>query len=312
MTADTPRELDVADAHAHLFSHGFFKALLSMRPESDEVSDGDVTAAVAGLGLEPPPIDPCELGRRWDAELESNGVRQSVLITSVPPDWPSVAAVVRAYPDRFVGYAMGNPHAANGTATVERALEEGGLRGVCLFPAMHHFHIFDHPARRIIDVARKHDAIVFCHFGVLSVPIRERLGVPDDFDGTFAVPTDLHRVAAEYPDVIFQIPHFGGGYLRETLLLGAQRPNVVVDTSSSNSWMRLSTHPLDLDTVVRKTLDVFGPERILWGSDSSVLPRGWRAELLEEQVRAFRAAGCDNIAMAKIFGGNLRRVLSLS
>jgi len=311
-STDTPRDLAVADAHAHLFSHGFYRALLAMRPGSAPPSAGDVDTAVRALGLEAPPADPVELARRWIALLDEHGVERSVMIASVPPDWPSVAAAVRAFPDRFAGYAIANPHAANGTAEIERALDEGGLRGVCLFPAMHRFHVHDHPARRVIEAARKRSALVFCHFGLLSVPIRDRLGVPNDFDGTFALPTDLHGVAADYPDVTFQIPHFGGGYLRELLLLGAQRPNVVVDTSSSNSWMRLSTHALDLDLVIARTLDVFGPERILWGSDSSVLPRGWRRDLFDLQAAAFRRAGCDDTAMRAIFGGNLRRVLRIA
>jgi hypothetical protein len=309
--ADTPRDLDVFDAHAHFFSHGFLRALLAMRPGKGEPDDAAVTRAVDGLGLEPPPKDPAALAARWVGELDAHGVPRTVLIASVPSDWPSVAAAVRAFPERFVGYAMANPHAANGTAALEKALDEGGLRGVCLFPAMHHFHVHDHPARQIIEAARKRRALVFCHFGLLQVPIRDRLGVPNDFDGTFAVPTDLHRVAADYPEVTFQVPHFGGGYFRETLLLGAQRPNVVVDSSSSNAWVKLAPYPLDLDAVVRKALDVFGPERILWGSDSSVLPRGWRRDLFDLQTRCFRAAGCDDAAMRKIFGGNLRRILGL-
>ena len=160
-------------------------------------------------------------------------------------------------------------------------------------------------------MARQRNAIVFCHFGVLRVPIRDRLGVPNDFDGTYAVPTDLHRVAAEYPDVNFVIPHFGCGYFRETLLLGAQRPNVFVDTSSSNSWMKLSPYPLDIETVFHKTLDVFGPDRILWGSDSSVLPRGWRSDLFDLHVETFTRVGCDEESLRKIFGGNLRRLLGI-
>jgi len=73
--------------------------------------------------------------------------------------------------------------------------------------------------------------------------------------------------------------------------------------------MKLAAYPLDLDTVVAKTLEAFGPDRILFGSDSSALPRGWRRDLFDLQAAAFRKAGCDDEAMRKIFGGNLRRIL---
>ena len=307
----TATDLDVFDAHAHLFSHGFFRALLRSARGGEEVGDEEVAAALERLGLEPPPRDPAALARRWVEELDRNGVRRSVLIASVPVDAPSVAAAVESFPDRFTGYLMVDPHAAAAAAHVERALAGGRFRGVCLFPAMHRFHIYDDAPRLVIEVARKHHAIVFCHCGLLSVPIRDRLGVPNDFDGTFASPTDLHRVAADYPDVTFQVPHFGAGYLAETLLLGAQRPNVVVDTSSSNGWLRLLPYAIDLETVMQKTLAVFGSERILWGSDSSVLPRGWRRDLFDLQLECFTRCGCDGAALRAIFGGNARRLLGV-
>ncbi len=304
----TPGDLDVFDAHAHFFSHGFFTTLLRAARGAG-VGDDDVTAAVRALGLEPPPRDPLELAKRWIEELDRHGVKQTVLMASVPPDAPSVISAVDAHPDRFTGYLMVDPRAPAAAGNVERSLGGGRFRGVCLFPAMHRFHVYDAAAREIIELARKHRAIVFCHCGVLSVPIRDKLGLRNDFDGSYAVPTDLHGVAADFPEVTFQVPHFGAGYFAETLLLGAQHPNVVVDTSSSNSWMRLLPYAIDLEAVVRKTLDVFGPERILWGSDSSVFPRGWRRDLFDRQLEAFEKAGCDDDALRAIFGGNARRLL---
>jgi hypothetical protein len=302
---------DITDAHAHFFSHGFFKALLAQRAGGGSVADAGVAAALADSGIEAPPLEAARLARRWSDELDRHGVRQMVLMASVPEDWPSVAAALRAFPHRFIGTAMVNPLAKDAPAEVERSLGEGGLRGICLFPALHRFHVFDAAARAVIDVARRRRAVVFCHFGILKIPIRERLGLPCPFDGTRAVPTDLHRVAAEFPDVVFQVPHFGAGYLRETLLLGAQCPNVVVDTSSSNGWMRLSAPPLELEAVLRAALEAFGPQRILWGSDSSVLPRGWRRDVFEVQLEALRRCGLDDESLRAIFGGNARRVFGV-
>ena len=54
-------------------------------------------------------------------------------------------------------------------------------------------------------------------------------------------------------------------------------PNVYLDTSSSNSWMRYEEAHLDLRTVFRRALDVAGPQRLLFGTDSSFFPRGWNA-----------------------------------
>jgi predicted TIM-barrel fold metal-dependent hydrolase len=303
--------LRITDVHCHFFSHTFFKALISQRAGSGPPQDNEVTAQVQALGLTAPPIDPLQLAAHWVAEMDRQGVYQVVLMASVPSDWPAVAAAIRAYPDRLAGYAMINPKAPEAAETARRLLAEEGFRGVCFFPAMHRFHVYDPPAVQIIDIASKRGGVVFCHFGILRIPIRERLGLTSPFDGTFALPTDLHRVAADFPSVTFQVPHFGAGYFRELLFLGVQCPNVVVDTSSSNSWIQQVGHPWTLDTVFAKTLEVFGPQRVLWGSDSSVFPRGWKRDIYDSQLACCRSVGCDENALGSIFGKNARRLLRL-
>jgi predicted TIM-barrel fold metal-dependent hydrolase len=99
----------------------------------------------------------------------------------------------------------------------------------------------------------------------------------------------LHAAAMRHPSVKFVLPHFGAGYLREALMLTDLCPNVLLDTSSSNSWMRYEG--LDLKAVFRRVLDVVGPSRILFGTDSSFFPRGWNSEVYETQTRAMLDLG---------------------
>ena len=74
------------------------------------------------------------------------------------------------------------------------------------------------------------------------------------------------------------MPHFGAGFFREVLMVADACPNVYVDTSSSNAWMKYSPG-LTLRHVFAQALAVMGAERLLFGSDSSFFPRGWRAVL---------------------------------
>lgn len=87
-------------------------------------------------------------------------------------------------------------------------------------------------------------------------------------------------------------------------------PNVYLDTSSSNSWVRYQTQRLDLKDVFRKALEVAGPRRLLFGSDSSFFPRGWHAQIFQTQIQAL----CDIEIAADhaslILGGNLERLLA--
>jgi predicted TIM-barrel fold metal-dependent hydrolase len=147
------------------------------------------------------------------------------------------------------------------------------------------------------------------HFGILKIPIREAIGIKDQIDGTYSNPTDLHRVAVRHPDVNFIIPHFGAGYLREVLMLGSQCKNVYIDTSSSNSWIRVLPYNIDLKTVFAKVIDVFGVDRIIFGTDSGVFPRGYRIDILNQQIEILQELGLSDDEIQKILAGNLKKLL---
>jgi predicted TIM-barrel fold metal-dependent hydrolase len=284
----------IADAHVHFFSHRFFAAL----PGSEK------------LGWELPGTDPAELAGRWVDELDRNHVGRAALIASVPGDEESVSAAVGKYPDRFYGYYMCNPLAPEALDRAEKALA-GGLQGVCFFPAMHRYSIQDERVRAILKLtASRPRTIVFVHCGVLSVGVRKKLGLPSPFDMKYSNPIDLHAVALEFPSLPFVIPHFGAGYFREALMVGDLCPNVYLDTSSSNDWVKYQTETMTLAQVFRRAIDVLGAERLLFGTDSSWFPRGWQRGVYEAQSQAVMDAGVPKAEGSLIFGGNLRRLLS--
>lgn len=252
-----------------------------------------------------------DLATAWKQELDEYSVSKAALIASIPGDEDSVAAAVRLHPDRFWGYFMANPLAADGVARVQRALAGGLVQGVCLFPAMHRYSIGDARVRPVFAAAAAHPgSVVFVHCGVLTVGVRRKLGLPSPFDMRYSNPIDLHAAAMEFPGVNFVIPHFGAGYFREALMLCDLCPNVYLDTSSSNSWMRYQPERLDLKDVFRKALEVAGPRRLLFGSDSSYFPRGWHAQVFQTQVQALCGIEIAAEHAGLILGGNLERLLA--
>jgi hypothetical protein len=62
---------------------------------------------------------------------------------------------------------------------------------------------------------------------------------------------------------------------------------------------------LDLPTVFRRALEITGPLRLRWGSDSSYFPRGWHKAILDTQIRAMAEIGLRADDAAAILGGNL-------
>jgi predicted TIM-barrel fold metal-dependent hydrolase len=295
-------ELEVRDAHIHFFSHGFFSLLARQKEGLTVEAMGPI------LGWEMPAEEPELLAARWVQELDRHGVAQAVLIASLPGDEASVIAAVKAFPGRFYGYFFLNPLAQDAVGRAEQAFE-AGMRGICLFPAMHGFSMHDERLRPVLELSAARGAVVFVHCGVLTVGVRKKLGLASPFDLRFSNPVDLHGIALRYPQVRFVIPHFGAGYFREALMVADLCPNVFLDTSSSNSWTRYQAPPLALRAVFERALEVAGPRRLLFGTDSSFFPRGWHRAIFDEQVEALEAIGVAAEDGRAIFGENLARLL---
>jgi uncharacterized protein len=303
MQRDSPwGPLAVADAHVHFFSHRFFEALAAEKPGLT------VEAAGAQLAWRLPPAEPEKLAAEWVHELDRHGVAAAALIASLPGDEESVAAAARAYPQRFLPYAIVNPRTIGEGAWPSETFSE--IRVACLFPAMHRYSMQDECVRPVLEWAGRNHRAVFVHCGVLSVGVRKKLGLPSLFDMRFSNPIDLHAVALRHPGVPFIVPHFGAGYFREALMLADLCHNVYLDTSSSNGWMRYQSSHLDLRQVFRRALEVAGPKRLLFGTDSSFFPRGWQHGIFEDQARALYEIGASEADAKAIFGENLLRILS--
>jgi len=290
----------INDCHVHFFSPGFFAGLAD--PEH-----------LANLGWEfPESVD--ALGARWVAELDKHSVQKAALIASLPGDADSVALAVAHNPDRFVGFFMLDPTRKDAIDYAKRALDEG-LRTICLFPAMHGYFLHDQQVIDVFDLAASRrggtvgPVAVFVHCGVLSIGIRKKLGLPSPFDIRYGNPIDLNGVAMKHPNVPIIIPHFGAGMLREALMLADCCPNVHLDTSSSNSWIKFSPG-LTLEQVFKTALDVVGPDRLIFGTDSSFFPRGWNKSIYDQQKSALTNLGVGADVERRVFGENFARLFS--
>jgi predicted TIM-barrel fold metal-dependent hydrolase len=296
----------VCDSHCHFFSSRFLEILTKDRRD---LPAGEHAAAVSGLLGWDPPGSAEDLAARWVSELDRHQVARAAVIASVPGDEESVAIAVSRHPSRLVGFFMLNPAASDAAERLSRALDTWKLRGICLFPAMHQYRLDDARVIATFESAAARGAAVFVHCGVLTVGIRKKLGLPSPFDLRLGDPLALATVASRFPTVPVIIPHFGAGFLREALMAADQCHNIHLDTSSSNSWIKY--HPgLTLDGVFRQALEVAGPDRLLFGTDSSFFPRGWQRQIFEAQQKALDALAVTDDVRAKVFGGNFERLFA--
>ncbi len=300
--------MTIQDAHTHFFSRPFFDALAGLSP-----LPGDPATRLSALadrtGLDIPDDDTAAHRDRWLAQMDAAGVERMVTFASHPAEAEAVAEAAAASGGRLLPYTLVDPTQPAAPGFVERAFSTLGFRGLLTFPAMHHFMPDDERCHPLYEQAQAAGAPVIVHCGLLVVKLRDLLGLPRPYDLAFAHPLALVPAANRFPQVKFVLPHFGGGFLQEALMAGAQCENILVDTSSSNAWMATQAAPTDLTTVFARVLDVFGAERILFGTDSSTFPRGYRTDIRDGQLAALKAAGADDAQVGQIMGGNLARLL---
>lgn len=299
-------EIPVADAHVHFFSHRFLGLLATQMATPEPPAD-----MCHRIGWQAPPETAQQFAAQWVIELDRHHVSRAALISSARGDEESVLEATEAFPGRFLPWFFVNPVEAGAASACEGWLRRG-MRTLCLFPAMHNYPLTDPRVEEVLQAAEAARANVFVHCGVLSVGIRKKLDLPSLFDMRYSNPIDVHGLALRHPRLNFIVPHFGAGYLREALMLVDLCPNVHLDTSSTNSWLRYHAPALTLEHVFERALDVAGPSRLLFGTDSSYFPRGWHHQILERQIAALRHIGVGTAAARLILGGNLLRLHNLS
>ena len=265
-------------------------------------ADQEAWRRVWGFPLPDPPGDDDEMAARWAGEVARHRLVSVVFVTGGGND--RLAAIVKAHPGKFVGLAHHDPFAPDAPAELERAVKVLGLRGYKVIAPLHKVRLDDERLYPLWETAERLRVPVLIHFG----PLR--------YEGIVAGPNIsplvLQDVARGFPGVPFIIPHFGCGYPRELLHLMWACGNVYVDTSGSNEWMRWMPYPLDLKTLFGKFLDTVGPQRIVFGTDSSWFPRGFARRYLEVQFQACGELGLGEHDLRLIFAGNAARLLGMS
>mgnify|MGYP001481119330 CR=1 FL=1 len=165
---------------------------------------------------------------RWLAELEKYGIERINFVSAHTND--QLAAIVRQHPDRFTGFAH-HPLLPGAGAELRRAVDDLGLKGYKLLAPRTEVPFEDPSVRDVWEFCAERRLPVLIHFGFLGrgggVVSHPRMS-----------PLSLFEVARMFPEIPFIIPHFGVNTWADVLALAWSLPNIYVDTSGSNQWMR--------------------------------------------------------------------------
>jgi predicted TIM-barrel fold metal-dependent hydrolase len=98
--------------------------------------------------------------------------------------------------------------------------------------------------------------------------------------------------------------------LREAMFLAYHTENICVDTSGTNNWRLYVPGEPSLEQVFRDALRAFGPQRILFGTDSTFFS-GYRKQIVEEQVGVLNRLDLSAEDRELMLAGNARRIFGI-
>jgi predicted TIM-barrel fold metal-dependent hydrolase len=224
----------------------------------------------------------------WDAETA----------TGLPPlTNEEVAAVVKKYPGRFVGFASVDPwKGKRAIDQMERAIEELGLIGAKFHPGIQAFYPNDKQFYPLYEKITQLGVPALFHTGTngLGAGMPGGMGVKMDFSR----PIYLDHVAADFPGLTIIGAHPAWPWHEEMLAIIGHKSNVFMDLSG---WSPKYIPKMIMDEARTRLQD-----RILFGSDYPfITPSRWLADF--DTLEGFSSE-----VRQKILHGNATRLLKLA
>jgi predicted TIM-barrel fold metal-dependent hydrolase len=242
--------------------------------------------------------------------LDANGVDRAVLVPPLVSGMDSVTAnayaleAAAAHPGRLAVVGRFDPRPPDAPRLLETWLDRPGMRGV-------RFSLEGPPAPPLLEEG---------HLDWFW-PAAERLGVP-----VYAVrpgrPEDLAAVAARHSGLRLCCDHLAlSGRDRSPEALDAHIDRLASLAPHASTIVKISSLPLssrqpfpypDVHAALRRVYDLFGPARLAWATDYTML-RGRLGDAISyAQARDFVDAALPTLSAADralIFGGTIARFL---
>jgi predicted TIM-barrel fold metal-dependent hydrolase len=289
--------IPVVDAHSHYFGSQTLRSWAE-RGRTMESFTKRLNTRTDMKGFELPDEN-WDTAQRWVDELDRYGIEAMGVMVG-DDAYAEFKEASKRFPGRFIGYRNVDPAQPEAPSKVREAARDG-LRGVKLYPSSWKgMKVYDEAVYPVYDECLRNGMVVFLHFGIT---------IGSQADLRNGNPIDIQVPSRDYPDLNFVIAHFGAGFFREVLLMQYQTDNVYMDSSGSNSWMKYMPYDLDLKQIFRKAVQAGGSNKVLFGTDSTFFPWGWRFNVLEAQVQACRELKADGVLkdedIGRIFHDNL-------
>jgi predicted TIM-barrel fold metal-dependent hydrolase len=223
------------------------------RPDPEVVAWDDYLAAVAFVDraivfniAAPPPGDPHPHGGPATAAVATAAAREVN---------DQTAALVRAHPEKLIGFMSVHPRDPGMLDEVDRAVRGLGLRGIKLGPNYQNFDPLGEDAFRVYRRAEELRLPILFHQG--TSPARFA-----DLD--YAHPRHIDRVATRFPELRIVMAHMAHPWQTDCIAVIRKHPHVWADISA------LHYRPWSYYTCLRLATEWSVLHKLLFGSDFPV------------------------------------------
>ena len=206
----------VIDAHVHpgfLAQNGLTEADLAYRQDMMGLYKTDEIEVEAWRNM----CDYAQIDKMFLLPLDLKTVNGGAVGTN-----EEVAALVKAYPDWFIGFASVDPAREDALEVLEKAFTELNLKGLKLHPSKQRFYPDDRKMDPVYELCQKYNKPIIFHAGVSMEP------------GTlvkYAHPLRFEEVAYRFPKLRICLAHFGWPWVKEVCMLMLKYRNIYTDTA---------------------------------------------------------------------------------
>jgi hypothetical protein len=254
-------------------------------------------------------------GTKHIARMDEAGIEKAVILhldygilfgeaeMTIEQQNQHVSEIVRLHPNRFLWFCGVDPRRQEAVSVVEKCVTKWGARGIKFYPTTG-FLPTDREAYPLYEMASAWKIPIYFHMGPENPPYKN--------EGN-AHPSVLLRVLVDFPDLKVIVAHLGFDFWRDLLALGKVRKNVMCDFCA---WQRVATRSYQqFCRVLRRFLDEFGLERVLFGTDAPLLEdimpsREWVELVRNLPSRAPSPFKFTDEEVLALLEGNARRLLA--
>lgn len=217
----------------------------------------------------------------------------------------AVFEMARRYPDHIIPFVHMDPRRPGAVDFVKKSVEEYGAKGLKLHPGAG-FNPEGAETLNLIEAVAGYGIPVITHTGASIPPTSSK----------YCDPIYLDEILLRFPEVNVIAAHLGHGHKDQLNALGWMRPNLYTEVSA---WQGVaaSNYP-KFARAVKEAVESFGPDKVMFGTDSPYL---WTFMPEKDYVEAVRKLATEaapkdarltDHEVDMILGQNARTLLKLS